>query len=63
MPIDQTLLKSASRSSDIGDIDAIATSLFCKAIFSLHLIVPPQSVTYVDETVPEATEEEEAGED
>ncbi|WZN58613.1 EF-hand domain-containing protein [Chloropicon roscoffensis] len=63
VPIDQTLLKSASRSSDIGDIDTIATSLFCKAIFSLHLIVPPQSVTYVDETVPEATEEEEAGED
>ena len=63
VPIDQTLLKSASRSSLDGDIDAIATSLFCKAIFSLHLIVPPQSVTYVDETVPEATEEEEAGED
>ncbi|QDZ24413.1 EF-hand domain-containing protein [Chloropicon primus] len=58
VPVEAALIKSASRSSD-GDLDSMANSLFCKAIFSLHMICPPQSLTYVDETVMEVSGEEE----
>lgn len=59
IPCDHALIKSASRSSDTGDIDHIATSLFCKTIFDLHMICPPQSSAVVDETVLECSREEE----
>ena len=35
------------------------TSLFCKTVFDLHMICPPQSMTHVDETVLECSREEE----
>ena len=44
----------SSSSSGVG-----GTSLFCKTVFDLHMICPPQSMTHVDETVLECSREEE----
>ncbi len=54
--------KSLSQSSETGSISNLASSLFCRTVFDLHMICPPQSLTYVDETVLECSREEEEAE-
>ena len=65
-PVDSEFMSRSSKdtkskASSSSSIDDLASSLFCKAIFDLHMICPPQSCTYVDETLLECSAEMEQG--